>query len=163
LENLKRRSFWIVARVCFALYRRFPLFGSLRASVAIIRHDGKILVIERNDGRGFSLPGGIARRKEAEEDTLRREVLEETGLTVNFPRLLMRYHSTNDVPCNISVFEVQATGELRSSWEGTPAWKTATELESGILKSQRPVLEFLRKMSASTLIASGKHMSGPTR
>jgi 8-oxo-dGTP diphosphatase len=144
LEKLKRQLFWIVARMCVALYRRFPLFGSLRASVAIIRHNSHILVIQRNDGRGLSLPGGIAKRKEAAEDALRREVLEETGLTVHLLQLRMRYHSTAHVPCDISVFEVQATGELRNSWEGTPAWKTAAELESGILKSQRPVLELLR-------------------
>jgi 8-oxo-dGTP pyrophosphatase MutT (NUDIX family) len=150
LEKVKRRLFWVVARMCFALYRRFPLFGSLRASVAIICRNNEILVIQRNDGRGLSLPGGIAKRKEAEEDTLRREVLEETGLTVHSPQLRMRYHSSADVPCDISVFEVQVAGEPRNSWEGTPAWKTAVELESRILKSQRPVLELLRKMSAST-------------
>lgn len=144
--------------MCFALYRHFPLFGSLRASVAIIRHNNEILVIQRNDGRGLSLPGGIARRKEAEEDALRREVLEETGLDINSPQLRMQYHSKAEVPCDISVFEVQVTGELRNSWEGTPAWMTAVELESGILKSQRPVLELLRKMSASTPISSGKNL-----
>ena len=147
-----------MARVCFALYRLFPLFGSLRASVAIIRRTSEILVIQRNDGRGLSLPGGIARRRESEEDALRREVFEETGLTIHSPQLQMRYQSAADVPCEISVFEVQVTGELRNSWEGTPAWKTAAELESGIVKSQRPVLELLRKMSASTPFSSGQHI-----
>jgi 8-oxo-dGTP pyrophosphatase MutT (NUDIX family) len=32
--------------------------------------------------------------KEAEEETLRREVLEETGLRVSGQELRMRYHST---------------------------------------------------------------------
>ena len=149
LEKLKRRLFWIVARTCFALYRRFPLFGSLRASIAVISNNGKILIIERNDGRGLSLPGGIARRNETAVDTLYREVLEETGLTIHSPRLRMRYHSAADVPCDISVFEVRVTGELKNSWEGTPAWKTPAELESEILESQRPVLELLCKTSAT--------------
>ncbi len=113
LENLRRRLFWIVARTCLALYRRFPLFGTLRASIAIIQRNQQFLVIQRNDGRGLSLPGGLASWKEAAEETLRREVLEETGLRVTGQELRMHYHSTADVPCDISVFEVQATGELK--------------------------------------------------
>jgi len=96
------------------------------------------------------LPGGIANWKEAEEETLRREVLEETGLRVTSQELRIRYHSTADVPCDISVFEVQATGELKNSWEGSPQWMTLAELEPRILKGQRPVLELLRKMCAAS-------------
>jgi 8-oxo-dGTP pyrophosphatase MutT (NUDIX family) len=150
LENLRRRLFWIVARTCLALYRRFPVFGTLRASIAIIRRNQQFLVIQRNDGRGLSLPGGLAGWQEAEEETLRREVLEETGLRVTGQELRMRYHSTADVPCDISVFAVQAAGELKNSWEGSPRWMTMAELEPRMLESQRPVLELLRKMCAAS-------------
>jgi 8-oxo-dGTP pyrophosphatase MutT (NUDIX family) len=149
LETLQRRLFWVVARTCFALYKWFPLFGSLRASIAIIRRDGKILAIERADGRGFSLPGGISSWRESEERTLRREVLEETGLTVTSQESKLRYHSRQDMPCTISVFEVQATGELKNSWEGTSRWMTLDELETRIIKSQRPVMELLKKTLAA--------------
>lgn len=148
LEHLKRRLFWIVARTCFKLYRWFPLFGTLRASIGIIRRGQNFLVIQRNDGRGLSLPGGIAGWKEAEEKTLRREVLEETGLSVTSEELRLRYRSTADVPCNISVFEVEASGELKDSWEGSPRWMTSAEFAPRLLESQRPVLELLRKISA---------------
>jgi 8-oxo-dGTP pyrophosphatase MutT (NUDIX family) len=148
IDKLKRRGFWIFARTCFTLYRWFPLFGMLRASIGIIRRGQTVLVIQRNDGRGLSLPGGIAGRKETEEQTLRREVLEETGLNVTGQELRMRYSSTADVPCTISVFEVEASGELKDSWEGSPRWMTAPELEPHLMKSQRPVLELLRKISA---------------
>ena len=144
VEILKRRSFFIVARTCLALYRWFPLFGSLRAGVAIIRRDGLFLVIQRNDGRGLSLPGGFAGWKESEDETVRREVQEETGLRVTGLDLRMRYHSTADVPCNISVFEVQADGELKKSWEGSPRWIPLAEIETKLLKSQRPVLPLMR-------------------
>jgi 8-oxo-dGTP pyrophosphatase MutT (NUDIX family) len=147
-ENLKRRVFWIVARTCFTLYRWFPLFGTLRASIGIIRRGQTFLVILRNDGRGLSLPGGIANRKEAEEQTLRREVHEETGLSVTGQELRLRYKSTADVPCTISVFEAEVSGELRDSWEGSPRWMTVPELEPRLMASQRPVLELLYKISA---------------
>ena len=150
VDYLRRRLFWIVARTCLALYRRFPLFGTLRASIAIVQRNQQFLVIQRNDGRGLSFPGGLAGRKEAAEDTVRREVLEETGLRVTGQELRMRYHSNTDIPCDVCVFEVQATGELKSSWEGSPQWMTLTELEPRMLKSQRPALELLRKMSATS-------------
>lgn len=135
-----------MARTCFAAYRRFPIFGPLRASIAIIQREKKILVIQRNDGRGVSLPGGIASRGEAEEVALRREVLEETGLSVVSAQLQVKYHSAAEVPCNISVYVAEVSGELRESWEGSPRWMSVEELEPQILKSQRQVVELMRKV-----------------
>jgi 8-oxo-dGTP pyrophosphatase MutT (NUDIX family) len=145
-ESLKRHLFWIVARICFTLYRTFPIFGSLRASIAIIHRDKKFLVIQRNDGRGLSLPGGIAGWREPEEPALHREVREETGLEITNCSLQSRYHSTADVPCMVSVFEVSASGELEDSWEGSPRWMTVAELEPQLIESQRPVLEMMKKI-----------------
>ena len=136
----------MVARTCFTLYPWFPLFGTLRASIGIIQRDEKFLVIHRNDGRGLSLPGGISKWRETEEETLRREILEETGLSVTGKELKLKYYSDADVPCNISVFAVQASGELKNSWEGSPQWMTAAEIEPGLLPSQRPVLEILKQI-----------------
>jgi len=146
LDNFRRRLFWIVSKICFTLYRRFPIFGALRASIGIIRREGKFLIIHRNDGRGLCLPGGISGRGEAEDETLRREILEETGMTVTEQELKLKYFSDADVPCNISVFEVQASGEPKGSWEGAARWTTLAELEPRILPSQQAVLGLLRKM-----------------
>lgn len=145
LDDFKRRLFWTVARTCFALYRWFPLFGTLRAAIGIIQREDKFLLIHRNDGRGLSLPGGISKWRETAEETLGREILEETGLSVTGKELKLKYYSDADVPCNISVFAVQASGELQSSWEGSPQWMTAAEVEPRLLPSQRPVLELLRR------------------
>lgn len=153
-ENLKRRLFWLIARTCFALYRTFPIFGSLRASIGIIRKGANLLVIRRNDGRGLSLPGGIAGWRESEESTLRREVQEETGLHVTSLELKTRYHSRSDVPCFISVFEVNASGELQDSWEGSACWMTIEELEPQLLVSQRPALEYMKNIRGGSEVAS---------
>lgn len=77
---------------------------------------------------------------------MRREVEEETGLRVTHLALETRYHSTSDVPCTISVFRVEAEGEVRASWEGTPLWLALGELEPTLIKSQRPVVEWMRKI-----------------
>jgi 8-oxo-dGTP pyrophosphatase MutT (NUDIX family) len=140
--------FWVFARTCFALYRRFPLFGTLRASIGIIRKDNKFLMIHRYDGRGLSLPGGISKWREAEEETLRREILEETGLSVRGEELKRKYYSDADVPCMISVYEAQADGELKNSWEGSAKWTTLAELEPVLMQSQRPVLDLIKQMAA---------------
>lgn len=122
------------------------MFGSLRASIGVIHREEKILVIQRNDGRGFSLPGGIAGWREGVAETLVREVFEETGMKVIRADLQMQYHSNADVPCNISVFRAEADGDLKDSWEGSPQWMTVEELEPRLLESQRPVLELMRKI-----------------
>ncbi len=145
LEKIKRQSFWLVYNTCLVLYRTFPVFGALRSSLAIIRNGDQFLVMLRNDGRGVCFPGGIAGWRENEESAVRREVKEETGMTATSVTFRMRYRSTADLPCLISVFEVEATGELQTSWEGTLHWMTIPEIEKQILKSQRPALEEAKK------------------
>jgi 8-oxo-dGTP pyrophosphatase MutT (NUDIX family) len=155
LNDLKRRLFWIFARSCFALYGWFPLFGTLRASLGVIYRDGKFLVIHRNDGRGMSLPGGLSGWKEAEEKTLEREVLEETGMTVTGKELVLRFYSEVEFPCTVSLFAVQATGEVKDSWEGSPRWMTVNEMAPQFVESQQPALDVMRKMSTKSQTIPG--------
>lgn len=157
LDTLKRRLFWMIARTCFALYGWFPLFGTLRASLGVIQRDGKFLVIHRNDGRGFSLPGGISGWREAPEATLQREVREETGLKVDGMEFILQFFCPIDFPCNVSLFAVEASGDVKDSWEGSPRWMTVDELAPRFVESQRPALEILKKMSVTKTIHGGHH------
>ena len=68
--------------------RRYPKFP-LPGVGAIIIRDEEVLLVQR--GRAplkgcWSLPGGLIETGEKIEDALRREVLEETGLTVRTAR-----------------------------------------------------------------------------
>jgi 8-oxo-dGTP pyrophosphatase MutT (NUDIX family) len=135
--------FRILSRTGVALYSRLPIFGSLRASVVIIRNGNRVLVIDRTDGRGLSFPGGIALPWEKAEETMRREVLEETGLQIEKASLLFEYPSSADIPCRLTVFEGAATGKITESWEGLPRWLPWTEIRTLLLPSQREIVDRL--------------------
>jgi ADP-ribose pyrophosphatase YjhB (NUDIX family) len=54
------------------------------------RSDGRILVVRTHKWRGrFGLPGGKVERGEPLVEALRREILEETGLTIRDVRLVL--------------------------------------------------------------------------
>jgi 8-oxo-dGTP pyrophosphatase MutT (NUDIX family) len=61
------------------------------ASVLVTDPEGGILLLARADTGGWGLPGGIMEPGESFEETGRREVLEETGLTVGRLELLGVY------------------------------------------------------------------------
>ena len=144
----RARLFWIVSRVAHAVYRRFPIFGTIRGSVAIIRRDGGYVVIERNDGFGLGFPGGIALFHEDPEKTVRREVAEETGLTISTADYKFNYRNQQPFPTLTHVFEATCSGELRSSWEGTARVVHMAELQQRVVSQQQPVIDYLLLHSA---------------
>lgn len=141
--SFKRQLFRLCSIVALGIYGRFPVFGRLRASVAIIRRGELFLAIERSDDQGYSFPGGLALPWETDEEVLVREVEEETGLRVDNYLLLSHYFVRVPVPCNVSVFQAEVSGDLRESWEGTPLWVDLTQLRSRITASQRSIVEKL--------------------
>jgi 8-oxo-dGTP pyrophosphatase MutT (NUDIX family) len=142
-DRVKRNLFWLVSRVAMGCYRRVPVFGQLRASIGVIRDGNRVLVIKRNDGRGLCFPGGLAYAWETAEQTLVREIQEETGMRVNRFEFAFRYDSSGEIPVRIAVFYVEAEGAPRGSWEGMPEWAEVAEAQAGILRSQKYVLERL--------------------
>jgi 8-oxo-dGTP pyrophosphatase MutT (NUDIX family) len=143
LRSLQRSLFSLLSRTGVAVYSRFPIFGALRASVAVIRNNQLILVVERSDGRGLSLPGGFTHPWETPEQAVVRETVEETGLRVSQSTFLFEYQTTLDVPCVITVFQLEASGELHDSWEGSPRWLPLTEIRPQLLASQRQIIDRL--------------------
>ena len=145
---MKKKLFWLVSRTAFSLYKLIPVFGDLRAAVAIIQDQERYLVIHRNDGRGYSFPGGISHPFETESATLLRDVREETGLVPGESEFLFRFRTDIDIPCVISVFRTQAQGSLAGSWEGSPEWIDLKSLQLGVARSQQPIVDHLLQLNS---------------
>jgi 8-oxo-dGTP pyrophosphatase MutT (NUDIX family) len=64
------------------------------AGAVLFDGEGRVLLADRADGRGWCLPGGYADPHEPPQATVVREVHEETGLEVEVERLLGLYSVT---------------------------------------------------------------------
>lgn len=60
---------------------------SVSVAGVVVRDDDRVLVIRRDDNGHWEAPGGVLELDESFEEGVRREVLEETGLTVAVERL----------------------------------------------------------------------------
>lgn len=144
-RSMGARLFWIISRCAMLAYRTFPFRGHLPGAIAIIRRDYGFVAVHRHDGLGLAFPGGVCRRNEDPAETVRREIREETGLLAPSPALLFSFKDESLYPAHTFVFEANAPGEPRSSWEGDVLVATLDELRAGIICSQRRVVEWLEQ------------------
>lgn len=109
----------------------------MRSSAVLIVRDDRLLVIERGDGLGLSLPGGVQRPWETTERCAGREMSEETGLQATELQAAFRWRRR-------SVFVARASGTLRESAEGKPYWVRCDELDAHYPED---FMESLRRMA----------------
>ena len=144
LDNPGPRLFRLCSRTFVAVYGRVPLLGELRCAVGVIQRGDRVLLQDRSDGCGWSFPGGVAWFWEVPEQTMRREVREETGMEVGPCRLLFSYACRKPIPQRIFVYAAEAAGEPRSSWEGVASWERREAIPEPFFEPHRPILERLR-------------------
>lgn len=109
------------------LYPDHPVVGV----GAVLIHNGKILIEKRKNepGRGkWSIPGGLVELGEKAEETVIREVKEETNLAVSRPQLI-------DVVDNV---ETDETGDVRYHYIIVDYF---VKIESGLLKAASDAAE----------------------
>lgn len=66
---------------------------SVSVAGVVVREDGRVLVIRRRDNAQWEPPGGVLELDETFEQGVRREVLEETGVSVEVKRLTGVYQN----------------------------------------------------------------------
>ena len=98
----------------------------------IIERDGKFLLINRSDGLGYAVPGGIVRYRETLEQCVLREAQEETGYTVAITSIVGIYSSLKRDPrlraVSIAYKGSIIDGEEHGSREGQTCWCTPGEV-----------------------------------
>lgn len=78
-----------------------PQYAKITAAIGFIFDDGKLLMANiQKDNRGWDIPGGHVEKGEMPEETLIREVYEETGVVVQTPKNFgyIQYIINGDIP-----------------------------------------------------------------
>lgn len=103
---------------------------SVSVAGIVVRDDGRVLVIRRDDNGHWEAPGGVLELDETFESGVRREVLEETGLEVSVERLTGVYKNLARgivalvYRCRPAAGEPHATDETREI-----RWMTTEEVQ----------------------------------
>lgn len=128
------RSLWRFGQTVLGIIFRHPVPGT---SIIPILPDGRIVLIRRRDDGCWALPGGMVDWGEDVPSTVRRELMEETGLElVNIRRLVGVYSAPDRDPrihsiCVLVEADVQGTMEIQDTLE-------VMEIEAFDLKSLPP-------------------------
>ncbi len=127
------RARWVCPACGFVDYEQLKV-----GAAVIVRRDDQILLVRRRHepfaGQWY-LPAGYVEADEPPAVAAARECFEETGLVVETHGLFGAYFWNDDPRGNGVLIVYQATvasGELRASEEGEPAWFAASELPSEI-------------------------------
>lgn len=104
-------------------------------ALCMVYDDNKILLQNRvkEDWRGITFPGGHIEKEESFVRGIKREIFEETGLTIYNPQIcgIKQFQTENDERYIVLLFKTnQFDGELVSSEEGEMLWIDRESLQS---------------------------------
>ncbi|RIR29883.1 NUDIX hydrolase [Mycobacteroides abscessus] len=107
---------------------------SVSVAGIVVRDDGRVLVIKRDDNGHWEAPGGVLELDESFEAGVQREVLEETGLAVMVERLTGVYKNLTHGIVALVYRCRPAGGEPHSTEEAREIrWMTKEEVQSAMV------------------------------
>lgn len=117
--------------------------GRPRLVQAVVTGPAGVLLSERRELRGWELPGGEARPGESDDEALRREVREETGLEVVLERLVGEYVRTGFHAHVARVYACRVAGGVLCPSHEAPrhGWFAPAALPAGLFPWFRGPLE----------------------
>ncbi|MFS8159750.1 MAG: NUDIX hydrolase [Candidatus Roizmanbacteria bacterium] len=127
----------------------------LACASAIIIKDKQILVISLKGRNGYTLPGGKLRPFENFESCVKREALEETGLTIETVRHLGTYPFNLEYPTINQTFLCKIVkGTLKKSEKGRPVWKTPEKIIDQLVNgdNKKAVIDYMERLNRVNLI-----------
>lgn len=131
----------------------------LLVTQAVVVGEEGVLLSVRSDLRGWELPGGTPEPGESREQTLVREVEEETGLQVAVERHVGDWHRTGFRPHTAAVYRCRVVGGRLQPSRETPllAWFAPDELPRTLFPWYRePLAEGLRS-SGGPVVRHERH------
>jgi 8-oxo-dGTP diphosphatase len=104
---------------------------SVSVAGIVVRDDGRVLVIKRDDNGHWEAPGGVLELDESFEVGVQREVMEETGIEVTVERLTGVYKNLTHGIVAL-VYRCRPTGgKPRATEEAREIrWMTMEEVQS---------------------------------
>jgi len=127
-STMKEKIKGIIAGLVFRIIALLTLgqISPILSACVITERDGRILLIDRSDGMGYTIPGGIVRYKETVEQCVLREVREETGYMVTLDGIVGVYSGLGRDPrfraASIAYRGSIVSGTLQDSGEGRACW-----------------------------------------
>ena len=131
---MKEKIKGILAGIIFRLIALLTLgqISPILSACVIVEQGGKFLLIDRSDGLGYTIPGGIVRYKETVEQCVLREAQEETGYTVAIHGIVGVYSNPKRDPrfraVSIAYRGSIVSGSVQVSGEGKPCWYEPQEV-----------------------------------
>ena len=113
---------------------RFPQYNVAVSMIVVDESRDRILLIQQYGRPSYILVAGYVNRGEGLEDAVRREVREETGMTVDHMKFnrTQFFEKSDTLMCNFTAF-VKDAGEFDPNYEiDSSAWFTRDEARANI-------------------------------